>query len=230
LAGKPNGGVYQSSNLGLFTYTGNNPILYTDPSGQFREKGEGYLYTAHNGMQAHAQFSNWLKAKYGPKVQVDTSASAILWDFFGVEVKSNLRPDAVFNDGDTLELKPVTHINQPTKQEADEAQLQGYIDLSPENLRKGDATKKVPLLGLGGPLTIGEIKSETDGKYYNVNIYGGKGKKVPKGFVYYSLTPSDRQGKERAVDAAKTAAELMLLRKPSRRPPPRRPSPEPVTE
>jgi RHS repeat-associated protein len=35
LDGKPSGGVYQSANLGSYTYAYNNPTRYTDPNGQF---------------------------------------------------------------------------------------------------------------------------------------------------------------------------------------------------
>jgi hypothetical protein len=38
LDGKHNGGVYDSVNLALYSYTGNNPIIYIDPDGRLRWK------------------------------------------------------------------------------------------------------------------------------------------------------------------------------------------------
>src|SRR5262249_32746966 len=35
LDGRPNGGVYHSTNLALYTYGGNNPVKLTDPDGKW---------------------------------------------------------------------------------------------------------------------------------------------------------------------------------------------------
>ncbi|WP_434362366.1 hypothetical protein NF212_19045 [Parasalinivibrio latis] len=231
LEGAPNSGVYNSHNLSLFTYAYNNPIRLTDPTGLYTEGDEGFPYTAHNGMQAHAKFSDYLARFYGGSVRTDTSAWAILRDFFGLDIDSNLRPDAVFPDGDVLELKPVTHVSRPDMQVRDEAQIDGYIALSPENLQRGDATSKVPGLAGGGPITIGEIRDKDSGVYYNVNIYAGDAKGVPQGFVYYSLTEHPEQAQERALNALSDTVTIMGGARLRPAPKPRNPSapqPQPV--
>ena len=40
LEGKPNGGIYNSINLNLYHYAGNNPVAYTDPTGMLDRKSE----------------------------------------------------------------------------------------------------------------------------------------------------------------------------------------------
>ncbi|WP_433936320.1 RHS repeat-associated core domain-containing protein [Sorangium cellulosum] len=45
MVGRINGGVYRPSNLGLYTYVSNNPVVLVDPNGQFDDATRKFLAT-----------------------------------------------------------------------------------------------------------------------------------------------------------------------------------------
>ena len=51
IMGLPNDGIYNSKNLGLYSYTGNNPVVYIDPDGEVTLK-IGWLITGEIAVKA----------------------------------------------------------------------------------------------------------------------------------------------------------------------------------
>jgi RHS repeat-associated protein len=98
LDGKPAGGVYEPSNLDLFGYVSNNPILYIDPNGQhkflsgiqgqrnlrygmtesFNYTGNALTFTRNNdGSLSFGSINLWQRGENGKPYELDLSTKPI---------------------------------------------------------------------------------------------------------------------------------------------------------
>ncbi|GEM_PF-1059634 len=80
LTGKPAGGVYDPSNLDLYSYVGNNPIVFIDPTGNNRIRYGFATIDEINQMQANGDFNGTVRVPIVDKANNITGFFNFLYD------------------------------------------------------------------------------------------------------------------------------------------------------
>ena len=190
--GSPNGGVFSPQNLGLYTYTANNPVNMVDPDGNSVE----FKPTAVLGIRTHSAAAAYFGAQ-GHRTEMTLD----------IPIADTGRADLVVGDGDkraVWELKPISYRKAGSAKHASALkQVERYRDLGQKKFPKeswSTGTKggvKAPLKGtLKLPVSDG-IKN------YTASIFIPEGKES-EGIMYYTL--HDDGFTEEAKNAAAIAA------------------------
>ncbi len=204
--------MFDPQSLNRYAYCRNNPLIYVDPSGHYREGAQDpWHYTSENGNLAHGVIMDWVDTNYSFKMnEILTNRNEFDFIFdkglnnlfsFNCNKYGLLRPDILEkNSEEIFEIKPITHINEKFYAK-DDNQVNKYLkglnlNIPMSHYTLGDATKFIPKRK--GGENAGSFEN-LKGDRYTVNMYTNPGR---VGFIYYSLRLDSTQ-KERVQDTLK---------------------------